>query len=197
MSTTFRPYVPGQSLLLPPDVREWLPEGHLAHHVSDLVDGLDLTAFYVPYEGDGAAQRAVCASDDGEGSALRLRDGSVLVAGDRAEAGRGRCVPDAGGGQLPATPDAVRVSAAAPGGFPDAVRGGGPSGAGVGSGALGEAVDRRDEGAREREQAQGDELRPDAGGGTAPGKRDRSAVAPGGRGRHGRGRVLGRGGSGR
>ena len=34
-------------------MREWLPEGHLAHHVSDLVDGLDLTAFYVPYEGDG------------------------------------------------------------------------------------------------------------------------------------------------
>ena len=53
MSTTFRPYAPDQSLLLPPDVREWLPEGHLAHHVSDLVDGLDLTAFYAPYEGDG------------------------------------------------------------------------------------------------------------------------------------------------
>ena len=34
-------------------MREWLPEGHLAHHVSDLVDGLDLTAFYAPYEGDG------------------------------------------------------------------------------------------------------------------------------------------------
>ena len=50
-------------------------------------------------------------------------------------------------------------------------RGGGPSGAGVGSGALGEAVGRRDEGACEREQAQGDELRPDAGRGTAPGKR--------------------------
>ena len=53
MSTTFRPYAPDQSLLLPPDVREWLPEGHLAHHVSDLVDGLDLTAFYAPYDGDG------------------------------------------------------------------------------------------------------------------------------------------------
>ena len=53
MSTTFRPYVPDQSLLLPPDVREWLPEGHLAHHVSDLVDGLDLTAFYALDEGDG------------------------------------------------------------------------------------------------------------------------------------------------
>ena len=53
MSTTFRPYVPDQSLLLPPDVREWLPEGHLAHHVSDLVDGLNLTAFYALYEGYG------------------------------------------------------------------------------------------------------------------------------------------------
>ena len=40
-------------LLMPSDLREWLPEGHLAHHVSDLVDGLDLTAFYAPYEGDG------------------------------------------------------------------------------------------------------------------------------------------------
>ena len=53
MSTTFRPYAPDQMLLLPADMREWLPEGHLAHHVSDLVDGLDLTAFYAPYEGDG------------------------------------------------------------------------------------------------------------------------------------------------
>ena len=30
MSTTFRRYAPDQSLLLPPDVRAWLPEGHLA-----------------------------------------------------------------------------------------------------------------------------------------------------------------------
>ena len=49
MSTTFRPYVPDQSLLLPPDVREWLPEGHLAHHVSDLVDGLDLMGIPVKW----------------------------------------------------------------------------------------------------------------------------------------------------
>ena len=53
MSTTFRPYLPDQSLLLPPDLRAWLPEGHLAHHISDLVDGLDLEAFYAPYAGDG------------------------------------------------------------------------------------------------------------------------------------------------
>lgn len=53
MPTTFRPYQPDQLLLLSPDVREWLPSGHLAHHVSDLVDALDLNAFYAPYEGDG------------------------------------------------------------------------------------------------------------------------------------------------
>ena len=53
MPTRFRPYHPDQGLLLPPDMRDWLPEGHLAHHVSDLVDGLDMTAFYAPYEGDG------------------------------------------------------------------------------------------------------------------------------------------------
>ena len=53
MPTTFRPYHPDQGLLLPSNMRDWLAEGHLAHHVSDLVDGLDLTAFYAPYEGDG------------------------------------------------------------------------------------------------------------------------------------------------
>ena len=63
MSTTFpRTTRRIMSLLLPPEVREWLPTGlHLAHHVSDLVDGLDLTAFYALYEGDGRRNGvAVC-----------------------------------------------------------------------------------------------------------------------------------------
>ena len=53
MPTTFRPYHPDQKLLLPANLREWLPEGHLAEHVSDLVDGLDVTRLYKAYEGDG------------------------------------------------------------------------------------------------------------------------------------------------
>ena len=53
MGTTFRPYQPDQVLMLPPDLREWVSEGHLAHHVSDLVDAVDLSAFYAPYRGDG------------------------------------------------------------------------------------------------------------------------------------------------
>ena len=57
MGTTFRPYRPDQILLLPQDLREWVGEGHLAHHVSDLVDALDLSPFYEPYEGDGRRNR--------------------------------------------------------------------------------------------------------------------------------------------
>jgi transposase len=53
MPTSFRPYDPEQSLLLPPSLRDWLPEGHLAYFVSDTVDLLDLSIFYEPYEEDG------------------------------------------------------------------------------------------------------------------------------------------------
>ena len=53
MPTRFRPYQPKQMLLLSPDLREWVGEGHLAHQVSELVDGLELGAFYRPYEEDG------------------------------------------------------------------------------------------------------------------------------------------------
>ena len=48
MLTTFRPYKPKQRLLLPPDLRDWLPKGHLAYHPCDLVDGLDVAAGNFP-----------------------------------------------------------------------------------------------------------------------------------------------------
>ena len=44
MGKTYRPYLPEQDLLLPPSLRDWLPEGHLAYFVSDLIDELDLSA---------------------------------------------------------------------------------------------------------------------------------------------------------
>jgi len=53
MPTSFRPYAPDQDLLLPPSLGDWLPEGHLAYFISDVVEELELTAFYAPYEGDG------------------------------------------------------------------------------------------------------------------------------------------------
>ena len=44
MPHQFRPYHPEQPLLLPPDLRDWLPENHLVYTVSELVDALDLAA---------------------------------------------------------------------------------------------------------------------------------------------------------
>ena len=40
MAKTYRPYVPEKDLLLPPSLRDWLPEDHLAYFVSDLIDQL-------------------------------------------------------------------------------------------------------------------------------------------------------------
>ncbi len=49
---TFRSYDPEQVVLMAPVLSEWLPEGHLAHFVSDLVESgaLDLSAVYASYE---------------------------------------------------------------------------------------------------------------------------------------------------
>ena len=57
MTKAFRPYTLDQQLLLPPDMRQWLPEGDLALFISDVVDELDLSAIYHSYEtGDGRGQ---------------------------------------------------------------------------------------------------------------------------------------------
>ena len=55
---TFKPYTPDQLLLLPPALQDWLPEGHLALFLSDVVDhALDLTPIVAAYEtGDGRGQ---------------------------------------------------------------------------------------------------------------------------------------------
>lgn len=42
-----------QELLLPPGLREWLAEDHLAWFVLDAVAELDLEAFYASYRRDG------------------------------------------------------------------------------------------------------------------------------------------------
>src|SRR3954470_6092772 len=47
-----------QSFLMPPDVREWLAEGHLAWFVIDAVGEMDLDAFYAAYRVDGRSRPA-------------------------------------------------------------------------------------------------------------------------------------------
>ena len=47
-----------QSFLMPPDVREWLPENHLAWFVIDAVGEMNLDAFYSAYRVDGRSRPA-------------------------------------------------------------------------------------------------------------------------------------------
>jgi transposase len=50
---TFRPYDPDQVLLMAPVLQDWVPEGDLAHFVSDLVEtSLDLSEIFASYESE-------------------------------------------------------------------------------------------------------------------------------------------------
>ena len=58
MAQNFLPCDRDQELLLPPSLREWLPEDHLAWFVLDAVDEIDLSAFYGGYREDGWGRAA-------------------------------------------------------------------------------------------------------------------------------------------
>jgi transposase len=47
-----------QAFLMPPDPRDWLPEGHLAWFVLASVEQMDLAAFYDSYRADGCGRAA-------------------------------------------------------------------------------------------------------------------------------------------
>jgi len=56
MGKSYRPYYPDEDLLLPPSLRDWLPEKHLAYFVSDVVDNLDLSAIDAVYGNEKRGQ---------------------------------------------------------------------------------------------------------------------------------------------
>src|SRR5436305_2669892 len=47
-----------QDFLMAPSVREWLPSGHLTWYLLDVVERLDLAAFYRGYRDDGSGRAA-------------------------------------------------------------------------------------------------------------------------------------------
>ena len=57
MAKTFQSYNPDQPYLLPPDIREWVSEGHLALFVSDMVEELDLDGIIASYKGGDSRGR--------------------------------------------------------------------------------------------------------------------------------------------
>jgi transposase len=56
MGKSYRRYLPEQGFLLPPRLREWLPENHLVYFVSDVVDDLKLSALDAAYGGEQRGQ---------------------------------------------------------------------------------------------------------------------------------------------
>jgi transposase len=58
MSRQYRTYNPEQSLLMPPSLRDWLPEDHLAYFISDAVDAMDLSGFDEKYGDEGPGNQA-------------------------------------------------------------------------------------------------------------------------------------------
>jgi hypothetical protein len=54
------PYRIDQRLLLPPDMRDWLPEGHWARFVDDLVEPLDRNANWMRYKLRTTIAAALC-----------------------------------------------------------------------------------------------------------------------------------------
>src|SRR3954468_21322571 len=78
-----------QDFLLAPSVRDWLPAGHLAWWLLDVVERLDLTAFYAVYRADGSGRPA---HDPGMMVALVLYSYAVGVRSSRAI--ERRCVED-------------------------------------------------------------------------------------------------------
>ena len=59
MGQNFFPDTVNQTLLFPPSLHDWLPDGHLARFLVDVVSALDLDAIYASYaEKDGRGQAA-------------------------------------------------------------------------------------------------------------------------------------------
>ena len=161
MSQGYKPFDRDLSFLLPPSMREWLPEGDLAWFVIDLMETLDRSAFYRYYEEEKAPSGQPPYPPKRMGGAggvcLRERDGEF--AEDRAAVRAGHRLPGGVGRPAAELPDDLGIPADSPESTEGAVRAGAASGAGVGSGDAGARGAGRDEGEGERLEAQGDELR--------------------------------------
>src|SRR3954452_9696429 len=97
----------GQAMLLPARVADWLPEGHLARFVVEVVERLDVSAFYAVYRDDGSGRPA---HDPAMMVALVLYNYAVGVRSSRAI--ERRCIEDVACRFIAAnrTPDHVTIN---------------------------------------------------------------------------------------
>src|SRR5258707_10985476 len=114
MGKSYRGYHPEQDFLLPPSLREWLPENHLVYFVSDVVDNLNLSALDAVYGDEQRGQPPYDPRMMDQGVGVRVLRGGVQFAAHRAALGRGCGVSGAGGGPRAELPHHRRFPQAAP-----------------------------------------------------------------------------------
>jgi transposase len=85
-----------QVFLMPPSVRDWVPEGHLVWTVLDAVSELDLSAFFAAYRTDGHGRPAYEPSMMVGLLLYAYARGNSLVARHRARMRGGRRLPRRG-----------------------------------------------------------------------------------------------------
>ncbi len=73
-------YDMNQRMLLPADLREWLPADHLTLYVSDVVDELDLGGIMRVYEEDDMRGRPPSSAGDGKAAGLWICDRKDVIA---------------------------------------------------------------------------------------------------------------------
>ena len=58
MGKRFRTDHLDHGLLFPPSLHDWLPEGHLARFIVNVIEQLNLESIYRAYQGDGRGMAA-------------------------------------------------------------------------------------------------------------------------------------------
>src|SRR5208282_234104 len=169
MAKTYKTYLPEQDLLLPPSLRDWLPDDHLVYCVSDVVDELDLSAIESVY--------------DGEDSGVWLLRGSVFLSPDSEASGGRRGFPGIGSRQSAGFSDHIGFSETSFESAGRTVPAGVAPGVRDGSAEVGTSGCGWEQSKSQREQAQGHELWTDGGGREAAAEGSARVVeASGGRG---------------
>ena len=166
MGKQFRSCDLNQAYLLPPSLQDWLPEGHVARFVAEVVEALDLSAIYAKdEERDG---RGLAAYDPRMMVRVLIYSysrGGGEFAADRGGDLRGRGAPLLGGRPASGSRHDRDVSAGALGGSGAVLRAGLAVVPAGGAGKAGTRGAGRDEDQGQRLEAQGDELGAEGGGG--------------------------------